>query len=138
MMYYPRKTQKYLYEGCLGGKTGYTVVANSTLVTFAKRNDMVLCCVVLNTKTPNHYLDTIRLFDYCFDNYKILKLSNYAIEILYGKWRRFQSQNPLLHDYVRHEYNLHLLEKNIPSACHYCISWSNKFLYKFFKGFCIS
>lgn len=118
MMYYPRKTQKYLYEGCLGGKTGYTVVANSTLVTFVKRNDMILCCVVLNTKTPNHYLDTIRLFDYCFDNYKILKLSNYEKTIQYkGKKHKISSDKciivPKNVDYKEVEKNIKKVGKNL-------------------------
>ncbi|WP_051604797.1 D-alanyl-D-alanine carboxypeptidase family protein [Lachnobacterium bovis] len=83
MMYYPKKTTKYLYDGCLGGKTGYTIAANATLVTYAKRNDMLLCCVVLNAKSPNHYLDTIKLFDYCFDNFKILNVKDYEKKLKY-------------------------------------------------------
>ena len=63
------KTNKYLYDGCLGGKTGYTVPARNTLVTYAKRNDMTLVCVVMDAPSPGYYTDTIRLFDYCFDNF---------------------------------------------------------------------
>ena len=63
------RTNKYLYDGCLGGKTGYTVVAQNTLVTYAKRNGMTLVCVVMNAPSPGYYTDTIRLFDYCFDNF---------------------------------------------------------------------
>ncbi|MBR1634634.1 MAG: tRNA (guanosine(46)-N7)-methyltransferase TrmB [Lachnospiraceae bacterium] len=63
------RTNKYLYEGCLGGKTGYTVVAQNTLVTYAKRNGMTLVCVVMNAPSPGYYTDTIRLFDYYFDNF---------------------------------------------------------------------
>ena len=63
------KTNKYLYDGCLGGKTGYTVAARNTLVTYAKRNGMTLVCVVMNAPSPGYYTDTIRLFDYCFNNF---------------------------------------------------------------------
>lgn len=63
------RTSQYLYDGCLGGKTGYTVVARNTLVTYAKRNGMTLVCVVMNAPSPGYYTDTIRLFDYCFDNF---------------------------------------------------------------------
>ena len=65
------KTNKYLYDGCLGGKTGYTVDANNTLVTFAQRDNMTLICVVMEVDAPYQYVDTTSLFDYCFDNFKI-------------------------------------------------------------------
>ena len=69
-MYYPLKTRKYLYEYCLGGKTGYTTVANSTLVTYAEKDGMTLICVVLDAQGSGHYEDTRALFDFCFDNFK--------------------------------------------------------------------
>ena len=69
-MLFPLTTSAYLYDYCTGGKTGYTSVANSTLVTFAEKDDLTLVCVVMNTDSPHHYLDTIDLFDYCFDNFK--------------------------------------------------------------------
>ena len=70
------KTSKYLYDGCLGGKTGYTVDANNTLVTFAERDGMKLICVVMEADAPYHYTDTISLFDYCFDNFKLTDASS--------------------------------------------------------------
>lgn len=70
-MLYPRKTRQYLYDGCTGGKPGYTTVANSTLVTYAERNGMALVCVIMNTQSPNHFTDTTNLFNYCFDNFQI-------------------------------------------------------------------
>ena len=70
------KTSKYLYEGCLGGKTGYTVDANNTLVTFAKRDDMTLIAVVMNVDGPYHYVDTTNLFDYCFDNFRMADVTD--------------------------------------------------------------
>ena len=69
-------TSHYLYEGCLGGKTGYTVAANNTLVTFAKRNGMTLVCCVMQADRPYHYTDTINLFDYCFDNFQTLSIAD--------------------------------------------------------------
>ena len=69
-------TSHYLYDGCLGGKTGYTVAANNTLVTFAKRNGMTLVCVVMQADRPYHYVDTINLFDYCFDNFFTVDISD--------------------------------------------------------------
>lgn len=74
------RTNKYLYEGCKGGKTGYTVVSRNTLVTYATRNGMTLVCVVMDAPSPGYYTDTIRLFDYCFDNFVIYPLSDTAYD----------------------------------------------------------
>ena len=63
------KTRKYLYEYCVGGKTGYTTEANNTLVTYAKKDGQTLVCVVLNAGQGCHYNDTRRLFDYCFEHF---------------------------------------------------------------------
>ncbi|MCR5098495.1 MAG: D-alanyl-D-alanine carboxypeptidase [Lachnospiraceae bacterium] len=69
-------TSRYLYDGCLGGKTGYTVAANNTLVTFARRDNMTLVCCVMQADRPNHYEDTVNLFDYCFDNFQTLDIAD--------------------------------------------------------------
>lgn len=70
------KTSQYLYEYALGGKTGYTDEAGSTLVTFAKKDGMTLLCVILNAASPAHYTDTIHLFDYCFYNFSIFPVAD--------------------------------------------------------------
>ncbi len=59
----------YPYEGYVGGKTGYTTVANQTLISCAKRNGMTLICVVMNVDSPGQYTDTVALFDYGFNNF---------------------------------------------------------------------
>lgn len=69
------KTTKYLYEYCTGGKTGYTDAAGSTLVTFAEKDGLTLVCVVMNTTSPNQYLDTTTLFEYCFQNFQNFSLA---------------------------------------------------------------
>jgi D-alanyl-D-alanine carboxypeptidase len=56
-------------EDVIGGKTGYTEEAGNTLVTIAKRNDMTLICVVLNSTSI--YDDTRTLLDYSFDNFQL-------------------------------------------------------------------
>lgn len=63
--------ERYLYDYCIGGKTGYTSVAGSTLVTFAEKDGMTLICVVMKEKSPGHYTDTRTLLDYCFENYQL-------------------------------------------------------------------
>ncbi len=59
---------EYYYEYAVAGKTGYTQEAGNTLVTYAKKGDMELICVVLRTSFT-HYDDTRLLLDYGFDNY---------------------------------------------------------------------
>lgn len=66
----------YTYEGCEGGKTGFTDEAQNTLVTYAKRDDTELIAVVLHCQGAGHYEDTIKLFDYGFANYKTEKIAS--------------------------------------------------------------
>ncbi|MCI5648161.1 MAG: D-alanyl-D-alanine carboxypeptidase [Fusicatenibacter sp.] len=56
----------YYYEGCIGGKTGYTEAALNTLVTFAQRDGRTLMCVTMRTQGRQVYTDTASLFDYGF------------------------------------------------------------------------
>lgn len=65
------------YDGCVGGKTGYTSNAKFTLVTYAKRGDMQLISVIMESDTgSSQYSDTKALLDYGFDNFSITKISN--------------------------------------------------------------
>lgn len=57
---------EYYYEGCLGGKTGYTETALNTLVTIASRSGKNLLCVTMRTQGRQVYTDTASLFDYGF------------------------------------------------------------------------
>lgn len=81
---YHNANRKYLYPYCVGGKTGYTATANSTLVTYAEKDGMTLICVVMNTQSPNQFIDTVNLFDYAFDNFQVLNIAendtNYSAE----------------------------------------------------------
>ena len=63
----------YVYDGCLGGKTGFTNEALNTLVTYAKKGDTTLIAVVLKDSGANTYVDTKTLFDYGFANYKTVE-----------------------------------------------------------------
>lgn len=77
----PYTYRQYYYPDCIGGKTGYTTKAESTLVTYAKRNDMTLVCVVMKAKGPkqdrahNEYTDTALLLDYCFEHFQSVDMS---------------------------------------------------------------
>lgn len=58
------------YEYAIGGKTGYTDQALSTLVTMTDKDGLQLVCVVLKTHGVNVYPDTRKLFDYAYENFK--------------------------------------------------------------------
>lgn len=60
----------HYYEGCTGGKTGFTQAALNTLVTYAERNGRRLVCVSLRTNGPQVYLDTASMLDYGFQNFQ--------------------------------------------------------------------
>lgn len=74
------KTGRYIYESCIGGKTGYTTAAQHTLVTYAERNGMLLICVVMETSADGQYQDTTTLLDFCFDNYQMYRVSDFDTE----------------------------------------------------------
>ena len=75
-MIYPwQGDSRYLWDNCTGGKTGYTRVANNTLVTFAEKDGLTLVCVVMDVSSPYHYTDTRKLLDYCFDNFQALNIA---------------------------------------------------------------
>ncbi len=57
------------YDGCFGGKTGYTTIAGNTLVTFARRDGITLICVVMQSDAVNIYDDSTALLNYGFENF---------------------------------------------------------------------
>ena len=81
LMVYPfHGNYEHLYDYATGGKTGYTNAAGSTLVSFAQKGDMPIVCVVMREKSPNHYLDTRKMFDYCFENFKLLRVADHETD----------------------------------------------------------
>lgn len=66
----------YTYEGCTGGKTGFTQAALNTLVTYAERNGRRLVCVSLRTNGKQIYTDTASMLDYGFNNFQNFSLFN--------------------------------------------------------------
>lgn len=90
---------KYKYEYCIGGKTGYTSNAGSTLVTFAKKNDMELVCVVMKahgaTAEKNQYTDTINLFNWAFENFTQHNMNTQTKELENSGVSLFTRYNPI-------------------------------------------
>jgi len=74
------KYPQYEYDYCIGGKTGYTTRAQSTLVTYAEKDGMTLICVVMEAagaKVPvNQYTDTKKLLDFGFQKYATYNLTS--------------------------------------------------------------
>lgn len=62
-------TNRFYYEGVLGGKTGYTKESQNTLVTVAKRGERELIVVAMRSEDFGTYKDTIALFDYGFNEF---------------------------------------------------------------------
>lgn len=84
-----QQNHKMLYEGnrnyyeyCVGGKTGFTDQALTTLVTFATKEDKNLVCVTLRTHGGgvNAYADTRAMLDYAFDNFTKVPVTNNAVD----------------------------------------------------------
>lgn len=71
-----KKNLAEYYDGCLGGKTGYTSLAGNTLVTFAKKNGMTLVSVILNGH-QTQYTDTKALLDFGFRNFQTVSAAEY-------------------------------------------------------------
>ena len=66
------------YDGVLGGKTGFTTLSRQTLVTCCERDDLKLICVIMKEESPNQFQDTIDLFDYGFDNFHRVKVTDFV------------------------------------------------------------
>lgn len=81
-MYSTVKSDDYIYDGCVGGKTGYTDEAKSTLVTYVERNGITLVAVTLHgVPTYSHYRDSIKLMDYGFENFEKVPISSTMLSI---------------------------------------------------------
>lgn len=63
-------SESVYYEYCEGGKTGYTSMANNTLMTYAKKDGLELICIIMDCDGGKRaYTDTRALYNYCFNNY---------------------------------------------------------------------
>ena len=65
----------YYYDCCIGGKTGYTDSAGTTLVTMADNGQMRLAAVVLYDYGTDSYVDTRAMFDYVYGNFSKVSIS---------------------------------------------------------------
>ena len=75
---------RYYYQGCLGGKTGYTDISKSTLVTCAQRDGITLIGVVMGGIDSNLVCEDMQaILNYAFQNFMKTDAS-YGYETISG------------------------------------------------------
>ena len=72
------------YQGCLGGKEGFTEASQSTLVCSAQRNDVTLICIILKGASGQTDDEAITLLDYGFSNFQLLTLGQDDFSLMSG------------------------------------------------------
>ena len=92
------KGKPYQYEYLLGSKTGFVSQSRQTLVSGAEKNGMKLVCVILSDETPYQFEDTITLFQYGFENFKKLTISEYETKYKVNNMDLFSTENDLFGD----------------------------------------
>ena len=102
---------KYYYANAIGIKTGFTTQAKNCLIAASKKDNMELITVELGAEATTdgrsgRYVDTINLFNYGFDNYKIEKINTANTEV----------QNLIIENATKETKNLPLVLKNDISA----------------------
>lgn len=62
-----------IYDGCKGGKTGYTIAAGRCLATCCERDGLELVCVTMSA--PDDWNDQCSLYDWAYANYRLINVS---------------------------------------------------------------
>ena len=77
-----RESSDYYYKYAEGAKTGFTQVALNTLVTYAKKGDVELICVILKDYgADKSYTDTANLFKWTFNQIKaVAPLEDFSLK----------------------------------------------------------
>ena len=79
-----RRTAKY--DGCIGIKTGWTSQSKGCLVAAAVKGDTTILTVVLKSNGSSNgsyerFVDSIKLLDWCFDNYRTCQVMKMGQEL---------------------------------------------------------
>ncbi|WP_125152587.1 D-alanyl-D-alanine carboxypeptidase family protein [Clostridium rectalis] len=69
-----QKLSSSYFNGCEGGKTGYTIQSEHSYVASATKNNERIIVSLLHDKNKTFFPDTINLFNYAFKNFKLIKL----------------------------------------------------------------
>ncbi len=72
------------YQGCIGGKEGFTDASGSTIVSAAQRNDMTLIAIVLQGAQGQTAAEAVSLLDYGFQNFQMLNLGDNDFNVVSG------------------------------------------------------
>lgn len=88
----------YAYEYLVGSKTGYTSAAKSTLVSCAEKDGMKLIAVVMVADSPNQFADTVALFQYGFNNFKRINISENESRFNMENGNSFYTNNDIFGD----------------------------------------
>ncbi|MCD7838661.1 MAG: D-alanyl-D-alanine carboxypeptidase, partial [Clostridiales bacterium] len=73
----------YLYDYCVGGKTGSTYLAGYCLLSYAEKDDKTLCCVMMGcnwlinldgSRDRLQFSESVRLYEWGFENFSPLTL----------------------------------------------------------------
>lgn len=77
-----RENSDYYYKYAEGAKTGFTQVALNTLVTYAKKDNVELICVILKDYgADKSYTDTANLFKWAFNQVKsVTPLTDFSLK----------------------------------------------------------
>ena len=87
------KGRQFYYEYCKGSKTGFTDESGYTLISYAEKNGMRLICVVMKEANINdRYMDTKALFEYGFNNFKKVSISNSDVSSLFDSSNYYYSE----------------------------------------------
>ena len=65
-----RKKTRYMVEGCIGGKTGWTSTAGGCYTGYVTRDNMdVVIALMGSTDKPTRFKDAKKLWDYAYENF---------------------------------------------------------------------
>lgn len=92
------KGKPYEYKYLLGSKTGFVSQSRQTLVSAAEKNGMKLVCVVFCEETPYQFEDTVTLFQYGFENFQRLSISENETNYKINTGDLFDTDNDLFGD----------------------------------------
>ena len=76
-----QKNSKYYYDGCIGGKTGYTTQSQHSYVCAVTRNNQKLVVALVHDGNKTFWEDTTNLLNYCFKNYELVTLYSRGQEV---------------------------------------------------------
>lgn len=88
----------YDIDGLVGSKTGFTDESRQCLVTCCERNGIRLICVIMQEETPYQYEDTLALFNYGYNNFEKINISDYETNYTIQNENFFSSESDVFGD----------------------------------------